>query len=743
MEVICRFMRMRLNADRPVVTVSLNVSPVEMTMPGFLDSYISIKEKYEIPDDLIELEFTEGIFFENEKLFKDTITTLKSHGFSCSLDDFGSGYSSLNVLKEMPVDVLKLDKLFFKESGDITRDRSVIRSVVAMARSLNIKTVAEGVETLDTVEFLKLIGCTMIQGYVFARPMPLTEFEQLMDNETISTLGASDLGLDKYSEIIPLDKPYDLSIRQSYQMIFEINTNGDLYHVYKQDGCKLKAEALPERGSYHSLIGKYLPAVIHPSDIRRVSDVLAPASLKKYFESSRELDLEYREITLDSQYIWVKLHIIRAQGTQLNNLILFGYISDINDVKRQEESLLATESRFSSAFIGISGIVGEYDFTTGKVIVLEKTNSTLSILNKINDYDTIVQFGAENLVHKEHVNRLLDTCSTEKIKEAFLVKKEKTLSIKILARPSRKVDFYNWYEITYYMQPNNPNKLLVTVQDITSREKEEFNEKTLLDMNRLALCKTFDEIMEIDLNNDTYKLTLIVNKEDGEERVSEGKYSTLFEAMCKYLFPPDDTELMDSLLSINALRSFYKDSELSEMSTNIRRHEKFSASGEDPYLWYNIMILAANKNLEYADPVVYVYIKNIQAEKTSEHELLDYVRRLSRSVSLYLYVYEFSIDERTVTVLGGKNVAGDVSTLKNIPYSEYIDSLADEAVAEEDRTIFEELCEPETLKSYFETEGDEFSCSVRSRKNKGSSLKITQLFDSRERIVTVLISEMN
>ena len=106
-----------------------------------------------------------------------TINRLKELGFLVSMDDFGSGYSSLNSLKDMPLDILKLDAGFFRGSEDNPRTEIVVSEAIRLAKSLNMKTVAEGVEEKATVDFLAREGCDMIQGYYFARPMPRSEYE--------------------------------------------------------------------------------------------------------------------------------------------------------------------------------------------------------------------------------------------------------------------------------------------------------------------------------------------------------------------------------------------------------------------------------------------------------------------------------------------------------------------------------------------------------------------------------------
>ena len=182
-EEVCCWLRNRLDQGRPIVPVSVNVSKVRFYTPDFVESYIAIKNRYGIPDQMLEIEFTESVVFENQVYMREIVKALHDNGFTCSLDDFGTGYSSLGVLKNMPFDTLKLDGSFFRDSKDVDRERMIISGVIAMIQNLKIKAVAEGVEMEEQVEFLHNIGCDLIQGYFYYKPMPLDALEFLLDEE--------------------------------------------------------------------------------------------------------------------------------------------------------------------------------------------------------------------------------------------------------------------------------------------------------------------------------------------------------------------------------------------------------------------------------------------------------------------------------------------------------------------------------------------------------------------------------
>ena len=179
---VCRLLRQWLDAGVAPCPLAVNVSRVQFYTLDFVETYIGIKKRYDIPDGLLELEFTESIFIENVELLRTAVQELRQAGFSCAIDDFGAGYSSLNILKDLPVDVLKLDGVFFRSLKSNGRDKVVIQNIVHMAGELQMATVAEGVETLEQVNFLKDTNCDMVQGYVFARPMPAEKFTERLRN---------------------------------------------------------------------------------------------------------------------------------------------------------------------------------------------------------------------------------------------------------------------------------------------------------------------------------------------------------------------------------------------------------------------------------------------------------------------------------------------------------------------------------------------------------------------------------
>lgn len=179
-EEVCRFMQYLREEGRTLFPISVNLSRDHFQNENFLNPFLKIRENYQIPAQLLEFEVTESIFAADHEMEK-AIDQIHKEGFLCSMDDFGSGYSSLGMLTDFDIDYMKIDKRFFDRMDVEEKGQKVIESVVRLSKELNIGIVAEGVEDPKQVEFLKKIQCDVVQGYVYAKPLALDEFMIWMD----------------------------------------------------------------------------------------------------------------------------------------------------------------------------------------------------------------------------------------------------------------------------------------------------------------------------------------------------------------------------------------------------------------------------------------------------------------------------------------------------------------------------------------------------------------------------------
>lgn len=173
-----------INEGFDVVPVSVNISRVHFMDPMLAEHICEIVDAYGTPHEVIEIELTESAFFDDKKALLNTVSKLQQYGFQVSMDDFGSGYSSLNSLKDLALDVLKLDADFFRGESNDNRGELIVGKAIELAKALNMDIVAEGVEQKEQVDFLADAGCDMIQGFYFDKPMPVDEYENRMKGNT-------------------------------------------------------------------------------------------------------------------------------------------------------------------------------------------------------------------------------------------------------------------------------------------------------------------------------------------------------------------------------------------------------------------------------------------------------------------------------------------------------------------------------------------------------------------------------
>ncbi|UWD49874.1 EAL domain-containing protein [Clostridioides difficile] len=191
-EKSCAMIRKWIDNGETPVPISVNFSRAHLNNTDFLKKYKLIRNKYDVPAELLEIELTETLVFDNLQMLLNVIDQIHEEGFQCSLDDFGSGYSSLNMLKEIKVDTLKLDRAFFSSpNADNLSENYVIESVVELAKKLNMNSISEGVETILQMEYLKKINCDMIQGYVFSKPIPQEIFEKMTFGKTLKEVNTN------------------------------------------------------------------------------------------------------------------------------------------------------------------------------------------------------------------------------------------------------------------------------------------------------------------------------------------------------------------------------------------------------------------------------------------------------------------------------------------------------------------------------------------------------------------------
>lgn len=174
---ICKLIKDWIGEGIKPVPISFNLSRIHFFSSTIVDDIIAVVEEYGVPSEYIEVEVTESVFFEEASVIIEKVERLRDYGFKVSVDDFGAGYSSLNLIGILPVDIIKLDRGFVKDSLKTKRGNDVIKGLIKILNEINLDIVCEGVETKEEEQVIKDYGCKDIQGFLYDRPIPVTDFE--------------------------------------------------------------------------------------------------------------------------------------------------------------------------------------------------------------------------------------------------------------------------------------------------------------------------------------------------------------------------------------------------------------------------------------------------------------------------------------------------------------------------------------------------------------------------------------
>lgn len=188
-ETVVKFIAQSLKAGRKQVPVSINASSLHASDPQTIDIYMNILKKYDVDPAMVEIELTETAVVSEYESVRELFDSFQLHGIKTAMDDFGSGYSILNTIVDIPVDVIKIDRGFITSCLETDRGIYFLKHLIDMIRNLGYQIICEGVETDQQIEVLKQIGCDEIQGYWYSRPLKMKDYEKLLQTEKISKGG--------------------------------------------------------------------------------------------------------------------------------------------------------------------------------------------------------------------------------------------------------------------------------------------------------------------------------------------------------------------------------------------------------------------------------------------------------------------------------------------------------------------------------------------------------------------------
>ena len=362
-ETVCKFQRKCLDEGLSIIPISVNMSRYDIYNTNYVEEIEGIRKKYDIPVQYLRLEITESSAIGGREMITRVLRQLHDHGYTVEMDDFGSGYSSLNILKDLDVDVIKLDMAFL--SGDIGgRGGTILSSIVQMTKWLNTPVIAEGVETMEQADYMKSTGCNYIQGYLYYKPLPEEEFLEKMtslEHEPLTPAMHLIKSLDA-------GKFWDPNSMET--LIFNNFVGGAAIFTYDEDSKELKilrvnrkyVKELGMNMSEHDIIGKDAWTGFDEKNKKKYL-----ALLKRTVESGdEEMGETWRTVYSDccgEDRICIRTYV-REIGEAEKQHLFYAMVHNITAEKKIHEQMAEDEARYKFAFEQANVYAWEYTIAT-------------------------------------------------------------------------------------------------------------------------------------------------------------------------------------------------------------------------------------------------------------------------------------------------------------------------------------------------------------------------------------------
>ncbi|MBQ8800551.1 MAG: bifunctional diguanylate cyclase/phosphodiesterase [Lachnospiraceae bacterium] len=359
---VCCFLRKCLDRNIPIVPISSNFSQYDIFQPRFVEKLEELRMKYDVPVKYLRVEITESAIVGGSDRVNEIVKRLRACGYVVEMDDFGSGYSSLNVLREVDLDIIKLDMLFLSEKANNNRGGTIISSIVRMAKWLDMPVIAEGVETMGQADFLRSIGCEYIQGYLYSKPLPEEEFEELLGKSTLDvTTFKENQGETQNARDFWEPKSQETLIFSNFvggAAIFE-------YHSGKVEILRVNKKYLRELGmnlSEKDLIETDPMSFFDEENGKTYSD-----TLRRAVETGEEQECDTWRMLSSSCCGEEKVCIrsnVRMIGHNGNHYLFYAMIRNVTIEKEYYQALKDNEKRFKAASEHANMFYWEYNVAT-------------------------------------------------------------------------------------------------------------------------------------------------------------------------------------------------------------------------------------------------------------------------------------------------------------------------------------------------------------------------------------------
>ncbi|MGN1083553.1 MAG: putative bifunctional diguanylate cyclase/phosphodiesterase [Lachnospiraceae bacterium] len=403
---VCAMQQSRLDQGLETVSVSVNVSRVEFYNPNLCEDIRDIVKAHCISPELLKIEITESAYADNPMQVLEAVKKLHTYGFSVLMDDFGSGYSSLNMLKDLPIDILKIDMRFLDNFGKSQKAAIVLESIIRLAKWMKLSVVSEGVETQTEWEYLRSVECDLVQGYYFYKPMPQDDFMALLDQ---TAADSADLLFHSLPEI-------DNTILDVFQ---QSNTQESILFYSMLGGMGLleahgdTVELLRVNKGYYEAVYRSLTEekkILNlPIEDPDRSILLEQCRIAKEENKIQQFQLHHKR--RDGVYVWLAIKLRYIGGSPRQALYLFS-VDNIDDQKKEEQKQYI--ANYSTALLKIFDRVYHLDYSARTAELLYSTGEDFMQQNRLYPFE-------------DFLNHFAAICNPEEVETIQLIKTKESL----------------------------------------------------------------------------------------------------------------------------------------------------------------------------------------------------------------------------------------------------------------------------------------------------------------------------
>ena len=504
-EQACRCLRMWIDGRgvEGAPRLSVNLSRADIYRSDLCTYLKGLVERYDVPAELLHLEITESAYMEAPEQLIGAVTKLRAAGFVVEMDDFGSGYSSLNTLKDVPVDVLKLDMGFLGASAS-SRGGLILASVVRMARWLDLPLIAEGVETKQQAAYLASVGCDYMQGYLFSKPVDRETFEKLLEGTAVEDLAhpfAESLQ-DGAAEFWDVDSQLSLIFNSYAGPAAIAEYDGETCELIRVNGEFARLLDLDDEAASAELVRKNFLGVLQEEDRAALEEALRAAS-----EGDAACDLRYRSAAGKGR--WLRLHLrplsradsvislyVLAEETTEEQVLRDRLAAPRDSIPGGLQRLRRQNEARQQLYDAIPCGIVRYTVGDGQHII--SINKKGCELLGYRDREEFIASSGDNAlmpIHEDDVPR--HRAGIERLRNG-------SKPLDFAYRYYRSDGTVGWLEGTsaYELGPEGEPMIQSAFLDVSGRRRKSHE----LDLQRFTevLCSVYDEIFEFDRMDDRY-----------------------------------------------------------------------------------------------------------------------------------------------------------------------------------------------------------------------------------------------